>query len=382
MLRWDFGLLMGAHFLQALGFSSMLLLPLYLEHLGASRTEIGAVMATAAVSGLLARPLVGWSLDRVGRKPTLFTGTACLVSGVALVAAVDDLGPVVYVARLLVGVGTGALFTGYFTLASDLVPVSRRVEGLALFGVSGLAPLAVNPLVQELGVAAPGLRWVFPLIALLIAGSALFLWKVPEPESGPRLPLPLAKISRALAHRDLWSVWLATCVFSTLVAVFMAFATVTAAERGVERPALIWLAYAGGAIAVRVFGARLPERIGIANMIAPALGIYALASILVADGLFDRDFLFAGLLAGLGHGYGFPVLTGQVVERAPQALRGMALAAFTALWELTRLSLTPAFGWIGDLYGDPALFISAALLTAAGLAVWLGLEHTRPRRME
>ena len=62
----SFGLLVGAHFLASLGFASMLLLPLYLDWLGANRAEIGALMAGASIGGLLTRPFVAVALDAVG----------------------------------------------------------------------------------------------------------------------------------------------------------------------------------------------------------------------------------------------------------------------------------------------------------------------------
>ena len=79
ILTRPFALLVGANFLQALGFSSMILLPLYLDYLGASRALIGSIMSVGAVGGLLARPLVGWALDVLGRKTTLIAGTLVLV---------------------------------------------------------------------------------------------------------------------------------------------------------------------------------------------------------------------------------------------------------------------------------------------------------------
>lgn len=140
----SFLLLVLGHFLQGLGWSSMLLLPLYLDHLHASRAEVGAIMAMASVGGLTARPLVAWALDRVGRRPTLLAGTALMSLGMVLLALATDVGPLVYGVRLLFGLGQGAVFTGYFTVAADLVPEARRTEGLALFGLSGLVPLAIT----------------------------------------------------------------------------------------------------------------------------------------------------------------------------------------------------------------------------------------------
>ena len=118
----DFLLLTGAHLLQALGYSSMLLLPLYMHHLGASRASIGAIMAASSVGGLVLRPLVGWSLDVLGRKPTVIASTliATLAMGLIFFVTSDDW--LIYAIRVLYGIGVGGMFTGYFTLAADLIP--------------------------------------------------------------------------------------------------------------------------------------------------------------------------------------------------------------------------------------------------------------------
>jgi MFS family permease len=179
----------------------------------------------------------------------------------------------------------------------------------------------------------------------------------------------------ALRRRPLWPVWLATIAFSGLVAVFMTFATVSAEQRGIERAPSLWLTYALGAISVRAFGARLPDRVGPANLVAPALGLYVTAMVLAASATTFSDFLWAAALAGAGHGTCFPVLTSQVVTRSPEAFRGSALALFTALWGASELLVSPVFGVVADRLGDGAMFNLAAVSGILCLAGWLLLEH-------
>lgn len=368
---------MGAHLLQALGYATMLLLPLYLDHLGASRAQVGQIMATSAVGGLALRPLAGWALDTWGRRPTLMVGTVVLVCAMGMVGLVDRIGWLIYVQRLLLGVGVGTLFTGYFTFAADIIPPSRRTEGIALFGISGLLPLAFNAFVSDLGVAPAQLRVFFPVVGCVIALSLVALWVLKEPPSQRHAsePVTLGEAGRALLKRPLWPVWWSTAVFSGLVAVFMAFATVAAEARGVDRPAALWLTYAAGAVGVRLFGARLPDWVGTRNMVAPALGLYTGAMLLAASAQSAEAFLVAGLLAGLGHGYCFPVLTSQVVDRAPARVRGSALATFTALWDITALTMTPLLGRVADLFDDRTMFALGALFAVVGLAIWVNAEH-------
>jgi len=368
-------LLVFAHLLQALGYASMLLLPLYLQHLGASRTEIGAMMATAAVAGLLTRPLVAWSLDRMGRKPTLFVGTLLLVVSMVMIAAIDSLGALIYIERAIFGIGVGALFSGYFTFAADLIPTERRTEGLALFGISGLVPLLVNPLADHIGVAPPDLRWFLPVVGLVIIPGVVALVFLPEPKHDDEARIPMNQAIPALRRAPLWPVWLASITFSGLVGIFMTFATVTAEGRGIDRPSTLWLSYALGAVVVRLLGARLPDRVGPSKIVPPALGLYIAALWLTATAHTFGAFLLAAALAGIGHGYCFPVLSSQVVTRTPAAFRGSAMSMFTALWGLSELVLCPTFGAIADRFGDGTMFRIASVFGGACLLLWVVLER-------
>lgn len=374
--------LMLAHFMQGLGYASNLLLPLYLDHLGANRATIGAVTSTAAVAGLLARPAIAWALDVWGRRPTILVGSVLVTSGMGLVFFVEDLGALLYITRILFGMGVGALFSAYFTFAADLIPISRRTEGIALFGVSGLVPLAVNPFADKLGVEAADVRWFIPLISIAVIASVLFILPLRETAGDAsaaapheRQPFRIRTVVAALGQRPLWSVWLATCAFSGLVALFFAFGTVTAERRGLADPASLWLTYAIGAIGVRLLGARMLDRIGPANLVAPSLALYLVGTLLLAGGFTESEFLWAGLLAGLGHGTCFPVLSAQVVNRMPDTLRGSGMTAFTALWSVSQLALPPIFGAIADLYDDATMFSLAALVVIVVMTGWAVLEH-------
>ena len=384
LLSRTFVILVAAHFLHAAGHASLLLLPLFFDHLGASRAEIGAMMAAAAVGGLATRPFVGWAIDRLGRRPTLFFGNAVLGVSMAGLFLVDELGPLVYLLRVLQGIGLGANFTAFFTFAADTVPESRRTEGLALFGVSGLVPLAVNPLVDRLGVDPAGLREVYPVIGVFVALAVPLVWLLPEPEvrhSTPASPGRRgAAVMRAIGHRNLRSSWLAACVMGGLFAVFSSFSTVAASSRGIAHPADLWFSYAAAAVLVRLFGGRLPDRLGTHNLVVPATATYGIAMILVAGATDSTGFVIAGGLAGIGHGYAFPVLAAQVVGRIPERLRGSGLAMFTALFEVAALLVPPVMGELADARGDRLMFATSSVVTVLVMAAWAFVEHrSRPR---
>jgi len=379
LLSRTFLLLVAAHSLHALGHASLLLLPLFLDHLGASRAEIGAMMAAAAVGGLATRPIVGWAIDRLGRRPTLFFGNTVLGLSMAGLFLVDELGPLVYALRVLQGIGLGANFTAFFAFAADTVPASRRTEGLALFGISGLVPLAVNPIVDRAGVEAAGLGAIYPLLGALVVMAVPLVWLVPEPTLPRVTPKrPGAKgagVLSAVLHRDMHSAWLAALVMGGLFAVFASFSTVAASSRGVAHPADLWFSYAAAAVVVRLFGGRVPDRLGTHNLVVPATATYGVAMILVAAATDSTAFVIAGGLAGIGHGYAFPVLAAQVVTRIPESLRGSGLAMFTALFEVAALLVPPLMGELADARGDRVMFATSSVLTIFAMAAWAFIEH-------
>ena len=127
-------------------------------------------------------------------------------------------------------------------------------------------------------------------------------------------------------------------------------------------------------MAVRLFGRRLPDRLGPHNLVSPALASYLAAFLVIAGADRPIEFLAAGMLAGLAHGYGFPVLLSQVVGRSPQRWRGSAVTAYTALFSLAHLVLVPLFGHLADRWGDGAMYSTASVGALGLLVVWCLLE--------
>lgn len=397
----DFIKLTAAHLFGALGYASMLLLPLYLSSLGGSRSDIGFIMSFANIIGLLTRPLVGWSLDEIGRKASLVFGCVITVISMVLIYWVKEIDSIIYISRFLFGLGEGFLFTGYFAYAADLLPVSRRTEGLALFGVAGLVPLLVNPIADLTGFQGANLGHFIVYIAALVSISAILILMIKHKNTisdsvdhvaqqnlDPHdLHTDIVKDSadtvqpnkisnrplsrwQTLSQAHLRPVWLATFIFAGSVSLFMTFISVVAAARFIDMPTIAWFTYVAGAVSARLFGAKVPEKIGPHRLVLPALLSYAIALFIASIAHTDLWFLSAGLFAGLAHGYCFPVLTSLVVSAVPQYFRGSALALFTGLWGFSAIVFAPLGGFLADSWGDQFMFLSMSIVVAI-LAIYL-----------
>ena len=131
-----------ANLAQSWSFNLFLHVPGFLNQLGASEVMIGVLFGVTGVTAIAARPPIGRAMDTRGRRGVILTGQLVSVAAVGSYLTVDAIGPWIFAIRVLHGLGEGMLFTSLFTYGADCVPSSRRTQGLALFGVSGMLPIA------------------------------------------------------------------------------------------------------------------------------------------------------------------------------------------------------------------------------------------------
>ena len=372
LLTTPFLLCALGNFLQGLAFNLYLHLPGFLKILGAGEVQIGLLFGLTAAAAIAVRPWVGRAMDERGRRVVILAGGLLNVVVCLLYLTVTGLGPWVYLVRLLHGLAEATLFAAFFTQAADLIPPSRRTEGIALFGVSGMLPISLGGLLGDMILARASYAALFAASACL-AGSSLAL-SLPLRDSVPAGDdLPNRGFFAAVVQGDLLPVWFLGTVFATALTAYFTFLKTFVMETGIGSVGAFFTAYAISAVLLRTFFAWLPERVGTKRVLFPALALLALGLGLLGRAAGAGAILVAGSLCGLGHGFVFPILSALVVARARPAERGAALSIFTALFDAGVLIGGPALGLIIRLAGYPAMFVSAAGLIAVGsltFAVW------------
>lgn len=121
------------------------LLPLYLsEHFGAAKDIIGLVLSGYTITALLFRPFSGYFVDSFPRKTVLMVcfGAFAIFFAGYLAASTLLLFTIV---RTLHGGPFGALTVANSTVAIDVLPSSRRTEGIGYYGLSNNLAMAIAP---------------------------------------------------------------------------------------------------------------------------------------------------------------------------------------------------------------------------------------------
>ncbi|MDJ0789179.1 MAG: MFS transporter [Myxococcota bacterium] len=366
LLSRPFLLCFWANMLQGVAFNLYLHFPAYLHDLGADDVEIGFLASLTALAAVALRQPVGRVMDRRGRRPVILLGGVLNVAVTAAYLGITEIGPFLYAVRIGHGLAEAALFTALFTYAADHVPERNRTQGLSLFGVSGMLPIALGGVLGDQVLASagwPGLFWTAVGCAFVSLLLSLPMPEVPRP--GEVLP-GTTGLRAALRQPDLIPLWWIGLIFSLVLTAFFVFTRRFVDEAGVGSMSLFFTSYTVAALFLRVGFGWVPDRLGPKRVLAPSLGFLALGLVMLARADADLDLLWAGLCCGVGHGFTFPILFGLVVERTPAANRGMAMAVYTGLLDAGVLIGGPAMGFAVERAGFSAMYGLAAVALVVG----------------
>lgn len=130
-----------------LGFTIILpLLPFYSEHLGASPSVVGMIVAIYAAFQLLAGPILGQLSDRVGRRPVLLISQAGTLAGFLILAFSTQIW-MVFLSRAIDGATAGNLSIAQAYI-SDVTKPEERAKSFAMIGVAFGFGFLVGPAIS------------------------------------------------------------------------------------------------------------------------------------------------------------------------------------------------------------------------------------------
>jgi MFS family permease len=147
------------------------LLPLYLsEHFGATKDLIGLVLSGYTITALLFRPFSGYVVDSFPRKTVLMISFGLFAIFFAGYLAASTL-LLFMIVRTLHGGPFGMLTVANSTAAIDVLPSSRRTEGIGYYGLSNNLAMALAPtigiFIYQLTGSFEFLFWLALIVACL-----------------------------------------------------------------------------------------------------------------------------------------------------------------------------------------------------------------------
>lgn len=367
-------------------------LPFYLgEVFMADKTTIGIILSCYTVAVLAVRPFSGWLADTFARKPLYLLAYFLFISFFVGYLAAGTL-LMFGILRVFHGLTFGVVTTTGNTLVIDVMPSSRRGEGLGYYGVMNNLAMSVGPM-TGLFISSTG-RFDLIFYAALVSGGLglLFASFVKSEVKIPKTSNRGLSLDRFFLKKGL-----PACGSLLLLAVpwgmTMTFIAMFAKELGmVENTAYFFTVMAMGLIISRIGSGRRVDRGEITQVIFQGMCIVLAGIVCEAMlGLVAGQSLPAGyaiyyaaaFFIGFGYGTIFPAYNTMIINLAPNDRRATANATYLTGWDVG-IGLGMFFGGrIAQAWGFGTLFYIDIALVAASL-IWFSLyvvPHFRRNRL-
>jgi MFS family permease len=350
-----------ATFSYFLAMGSMLpTLPTYVEDvLGGNGFEVGLVVGAFAVSAAVIRPWAGRLGDRYGRR-VLLSGGSLLFGLVTLTYALVDAVPALVALRFLAGIGEAAVFVGAATATQDLAPSHRRGEAASYFSVALYSGLALGPALGEHLADASGYDRVWEVAALAAIAAALLGLGTPEHHAVPAEKPTSLLYPAALGPG--FVLMLGLIPFTG----FAAFLAVYGPDIGMARTAPVFFAYAGSVLAIRLLGAKLPDRLGWRRASTIALAAVGAGALVIALWASVVAVWLAAACLAIGMSLLYPALFSAALDGVPDHERSQAVGTFSLFFDLSQAVGAPLLGLIVALSSERGAFFVSGLAAGAG----------------
>lgn len=345
------------------------LLPLYLsEHFGATKDVIGLVLSGYTVTALLFRPFSGYVVDSFSRKKVLMLcfGTFSIFFAGYLAASTLLLFMVV---RTLHGGPFGALTVANSTVAIDVLPSSRRTEGIGYYGLSNNLAMAIAP---TIGIFLYKLTNSFEALFWLALIVACLGWLV-DSTVNLRVPVPVIRRNKLSWDRFFlvkgWLLGLNMVAFGFSFGVLSNYLAIYGKEvLGITGgTGTYFMLCSVGLILSRLQGGKALRKGRLTHNAAEGMVISFVGYTLFIAAPGWLGYYGSALLIGLGNGHMWPAFQNMTISVASNNQRGTANSTILISWDIGMGLGILVGGIVSELLGYAAAFWTVVLVNGAGV---------------
>ncbi len=341
-------------------------LPLFIKENGGTESQVGLAMGAFMLSSVIFRPFVGGMLDRFGRRPFIIWGLLLFAATMFMYNWVSGLA-VLMVIRILHGFTWAFSTTSISTAVTDLIPTTRRGEGMGWSGMAMTVAMAIGPM---LGLAIANNSSYESLFgfAVLLSVAALAL------TFGAKIKVTPIANSRKIELFD-------KSVFPITLSVFLlfiAYGGITTyiplfADSIKVNSGTFFLVYAATLVLTRPIAGKLSDRHGEAFVIIPAQVITISALIILSFSTNLLGIIISAIMYGIGFGSAQPALQAATIRLVSPDRTGVANASFATGADLGIGLGAMMLGWISQYMSYQALFTVSAVAVVFSLLVFIFL---------
>ena len=362
------------------------LLPLYLsETFGATKDVIGLVLSGYTITALLFRPFSGYFVDSFPRKTVLLVSFAAFAIFFAGYLAAGTL-LLFTIVRTLHGGPFGALTVANSTVAIDVLPSSRRNEGIGYYGLSNNLAMAIAP---SFAIFVYAETHNFELLFWLAFAIAVFGWIVDATielkskkddargqtsdisRQPPTIKPRKLSLDRFFLARG-WLLGVNMVFFGFCFGVLSNYLAIYGKQvMGITGGTGTWFMLCSiGLILSRLQGGKALRKGLLTHNASEGMVISLVGYTLFVASPNMFGYYSSAILIGLGNGHMWPAFQNMMISMAHHNERGTANSTILISWDIGMGLGILAGGAIAELFGYTAAFWTVAITNAAGVLLY------------
>lgn len=259
------------------------------------------------------------------------------------------------------------MWVGSATTSQDLAPPHRRAEAASYFSVALYGGMAIGPPLGEALVRGPGFDALWMVTAGLGLGACLLGLQTPSRRDATPAP------RGALLQREAFAPGFVLLLAMIPFVGFSAFVPVYAERVGMDDVGPVFAAFAVCVLGIRIFGARIPDRVGVRRLGSAAI-LASTVGVLVPAAWSSRASVWLAVVPfAIGSALLFPALFAAALGAVPEEERSRAVGTFSIFFDLAGGVGVPLLGLVVSGAGIRWAF---AVGGACGLLALVVLRRT------
>ena len=346
--------------------------PFRILDLGGSKAVAGLFLGMLTYASALSAPITGALADRIGKRRMLLV-TSVAICGFSLAYAASRSYWVPLVLAFFHGLFWSGLLSASSAYMTEVIPESRRAEGIGYWGMATMLATAVSPGVG-LWMYGHGWAWLCLGTAFLNVVMAAIAWRLP-PDTTVAARLSRDRlIGGGLVEWRVVAVALALFLCSFGYGGIMSFVAVRCDELGIAPRSLFFMSFATTVFVTRIFSGRLADQVGHRRFLLPCLGLVTVGLALTAAAQTRTELVVAASVFGLGFGNQYPAFVGHVMKFVDPARRGAAFGGILAAFDTGVGTGSIGVGALAERFGFAPAFGIAAGLSAFSIPYFVWAE--------
>jgi len=356
-------------------------LPLYLvDTLHAGTDKVGLMITLFLLAAILVRPLAGKWVGKGSQKKILVYSTIGFFIATMLYPFATNIG-VLLILRVFHGIIFGILTTVKGTICAEIIPKSKRGEGISYFSMAMGLAMVFGPYIGLHFVNINAYNTAFIICMVISVINVVLALFIKVPVNIEQLNMKSKKSGFSLndifdkkATPFALSTFILACAYSGI----SAFLSLYAKDLGMVKAASsFFIIYAIFVLVSRPFTGKWSDKFGARVILYPCLILFALGMLMLSNVHSSTMILMAGAVIGVGYGSITPILQTQTISSVEPHRVGIANSLFFNSMDAGMALGAYVLGMIADANGYRSIYIvGMVLIIVAGIQYYVLTKET------